>query len=67
MTPDELEQAGRLLFGDVWQTALARALRTTPRTVRRWAAGDAPIPGPAQVAIEMLVQAHQRNRGKARK
>lgn len=37
---------GRILFGDVWQSELARAMRVSDRTVRRWASGrDLPHPG----------------------
>lgn len=37
MTPQErLETVGKALFGDQWQTDLARALDIQPRTVRYW-------------------------------
>ena len=45
MTPADLAAAGRLLYGDAWQMPLARALGVDRRTVGRWAAGSAPIPG----------------------
>jgi hypothetical protein len=32
------------LYGALWQNALARALDINQRTVRRWAAGEAPVP-----------------------
>lgn len=32
------------LYGAQWQNALARALSINERTVRRWAAGEAPVP-----------------------
>ena len=55
MTPTELRAAGEALYGARWQTALARALRVDARTVRKWAAGDRAIPGPAEVAIGLLL------------
>lgn len=36
----ELERAGRLLYGERWQTDLARALGVGDRRVREWVAGD---------------------------
>lgn len=38
MTPDQqrLELAGQTLFGQQWQSELARHLSTSPRTVRSW-------------------------------
>jgi hypothetical protein len=44
VTPDELAAAGWALFGDRWQASLARGLHISDRTVRRWVAGDSPIP-----------------------
>ncbi len=43
MTPDELADIGRALYGERWQTALATDLKVADRTMRRWVAGDAPI------------------------
>jgi len=57
MTPAELHKLGKKLYGDNWQTALARALQVNPRTVRRWAAGDTEIPGPVEVAVRALAAA----------
>ena len=52
MTPDELRDAGRELYGRYgWQTKIAVNLKTDPRTVRRWVSGETPIPGPAEAAI----------------
>ena len=43
MTPsDRLSAAGRALYGQHWQSALARDLGVNDRTVRRWAAGQEP-------------------------
>ncbi len=43
MTREQLELAGMALFGQRWQSDIARALRVTPRQARRWIAGDAGI------------------------
>ena len=56
MTPERLEEKGRLLFGNRWQTNLARALRLSDAsTVRKWRRGKHKIPGPAIVAITALL------------
>lgn len=44
MTPDLLRDAGEALYGPRWQSALARDLGVTDRTVRRWAAGHYGLP-----------------------
>jgi len=48
MTPDKrrvlLKRAGRTLYGDRWQTELARDLQCSDRTIRRWASGDKDVP-----------------------
>jgi DNA-binding transcriptional regulator YiaG len=62
MSPAELRAIGEELYGRWgWQTKLARALRVDGSTVRRWISGASSIPGPAQVAMELLLQ---RKRGK---
>ena len=38
--PEQLSRAGALLFGDRWQTDLARALGVNDRRVREWVAGS---------------------------
>ena len=43
MTIEQLERAGRLLYGDLWQSNLARSLSVDDRTVRRWASGESAI------------------------
>ena len=43
ITTEQLERAGQLLYGDLWQSALARALDVDNRTVRRWASGESAI------------------------
>ena len=44
LTPPELAALGTAAFGHQWQSALARTLSVSDRTVRRWAAGSSPIP-----------------------
>lgn len=56
MTVGELRKAGETLYGHEWQTALAHRLHIEARTVRRWVAGDSEIPGPAVVAIQLLLK-----------
>lgn len=57
MTPDELRIFGETLFGAWgWQTKLAKTLRVDGSTVRRWISGASEIPGPAIVALELLLE-----------
>ena len=51
MSPAELAQAGRELFGYGWQTRLAERLGVDGSTVRRWVSGAVPVPNPAAAAI----------------
>lgn len=61
MTPEDLRDVGEKLFGSWgWQTRLAEALRVDGSTVRRWIAGTTSIPGPAEVALELLLKEQQR-------
>jgi hypothetical protein len=63
MTPNELRQIGEQLFGSWgWQTKLAKALRVDGSTVRRWISGTTAIPGPAEVALEMLLKENEKNK-----
>lgn len=60
MTPDELRIYGEKLFGAWgWQTKLAKTLRVDGSTVRRWISGASEIPGPAIVALELLLEREQ--------
>lgn len=57
MTPEELRAIGEQLFGTWgWQTKIAKALRVDGSTVRRWISGATAIPGPAEVALELLAK-----------
>lgn len=56
MTPTLLREAGLLLYGDRWQTALADALAVNPRTVRAWYSGRHPIQaGPWRGVVQLLL------------
>jgi hypothetical protein len=44
MTPDDMARIGHALYGERWQTALAASLKVADRTMRRWLAGESPIP-----------------------
>lgn len=62
MTADTLRAIGEELFGTWgWQTKLAKALRVDGSTVRRWISGATAIPGPAEVALELLLISHRDN------
>jgi len=50
MTADEFREALRAL--GLSQTRCGILMMTDPRTVRRWAAGDVPVPGPVIVLLE---------------
>lgn len=57
MTAKDLCAAGRKLYGPRgWQRRMAEALHTDPRTIRRWVAGDVPVPGPAEAAIQCFLE-----------
>lgn len=57
MSPDELRATGERLWGRWgWQTRMAECLRVDGSTVRRWLSGASTIPGPAEVALELLLQ-----------
>lgn len=57
MSPDDLRAAGEALYGRWgWQTRLAERLKVDGSTVRRWLSGAVAIPGPAEVAIELLLE-----------
>ncbi len=63
---ETLDQAGRLLLGNDWKLPMATLLgpyhpegareRLDPRLVRRWAAGDRPIPPWVAPALGALLR-----------
>lgn len=53
MTDNNLiARTGHALYGDTWQSEMARALGTAPRTIRRYAAGE--YSPPAGVYVDLL-------------
>lgn len=58
--PDELRhvlsRAGNALYGQLWQSDMARAIGVSDRTVRRWVAGKSAVPASAWSAIVALMQ-----------
>ena len=51
-----LVACGRALYGDRWQSPLARDLGVADRTMRRWVAGSYPVPEGIAAALLKLVQ-----------
>lgn len=56
MTPKALNVIGRTLYGEQWQTALARRIGVDARTVRKWAAGDRAIQQPVAELLALLLK-----------
>ena len=62
MTPEQLREIGEQLYGNWgWQTKMANALKVDGSTVRRWLSGKTTIPGPAEVALDLLLK--EENKG----
>lgn len=58
MTPKQLRACCVYLYGKHGgQSQLAATLKVDGSTVRRWISGAVPIPGPVEVAVELLVAA----------
>jgi hypothetical protein len=53
---DDLVEVGRLLFGERWQSDLARALGTSSRMVRYWVAGTHARPEDLRQRLAGLLQ-----------
>ena len=49
--PFDLKTIGEALYGERWQSSLARALEVSDRTMRRWDAGEFNVPHEMQRAI----------------
>jgi hypothetical protein len=61
MSPGELRATGERLWGRWgWQTRMAECLRVDGSTVRRWLSGASTIPGPAAVALELMLKEAER-------
>jgi hypothetical protein len=56
MTPADFAAACEAIYGAGWQSKLARDLVRDPRTIRRWKAGDSPVP---KVVAEWLKEKQQ--------
>lgn len=56
MTPDLLAQCGQALYGPAWQSALARDLGVSDRTVRRWVAGSSAAPRGINAELLRLIR-----------
>jgi hypothetical protein len=58
MTPQHLiTETGCALYGDRWQTDMARDLGVSDRTVRRWAAGtECPRPGVYEDLLRLCLE-----------
>lgn len=54
--PAELERCGKHLFGERWQSELARALNVGDRRVREWASGDRKPPAGVWADIAAMIR-----------
>lgn len=53
---DLLIETGQALYGQQWQTALARDLGVNDRTMRRWVAGQFPVPVGVRAELVTLLK-----------
>lgn len=51
-----LVECGEALYGLQWQSALARDLRVSDRTMRRWVANTSPVPASLHIDLLRLTQ-----------
>lgn len=51
---DLLIECGQALYGQQWQSALARDLGVSDRTMRRWVAGTHPLPEGVRADLRRL-------------
>lgn len=56
MQIDRLARAGKAMFGDRWQSDLARSLNVGDRRVREWVSGDRSIPDGIWSDIAVLLR-----------
>jgi len=55
ITPELLREAGEALYGPRWKKDLASDLAVNERTIRRWSAGEWPVPdGLAKKILELI-------------
>lgn len=59
ITVDQLTAIGTALYGSQWQSALARELKIVDRTMRRWVAGESPIPTGIIAELHRLLRERQ--------
>ena len=52
-----LREAGEARYGARWQSELARALKVSDRTVRRWASGQIDVPDGVWPELRALLKA----------
>ena len=65
MTPEDLTDIGLTLYGPQgWQTKLAQALEVDYSTVKRWVSGATAIPGPARVALRLMLKVRDMGEGR---
>lgn len=58
MSPALLREAGEALYGaSSWQSEIARALKVSDRTVRRWVAGEFSIPEGISADLRAILKA----------
>lgn len=56
MTAAELADAGERLYGANWRGPLAKELGVDATTLWRWTNGGRDIPGPAALAVRLLLE-----------
>lgn len=61
LTPEQLKQAGELLYGNQWQSDLARAINVDSRRIRQWLSGQRPIPVGLWLEIIELLKNNSRD------
>lgn len=62
MNQQQIAKIGVEIWGDRgWQTRMAEALGVDGSTVRRWVSGALPVPNPAAVALNCLLERSRSN------
>lgn len=64
MTAEELRRAGETLYGEGWRRALAAVMDIDVATLRRWTSGKKLVPGPAALAVRLMLQIKETEHGK---